>query len=487
MGFRTYTCKIARNCGGCEWLSVPYPIQLRRKQEEVESLLGDMAASCGARIDKICGVAGEPLAYRHKAATPFAPAGHGRIRCGFYAAGTHRIIPCEKCLVEDPRARKILNGVARVAERLHIPAYEEDRGIGVLRHAVVRCGYATDDVLLTLVTNVPELRGPDRVVAALREECPEVTSIVQNVNTRRTNAILGKQNRTLWGTGVMHDKLLGCTFEIGPSSFYQTNPEQTEVLYQLALEAAGFESGMSVLDAYCGTGTIGICAAAANSGVEVTGVERVASAVRCAERNARANGVAERCDFVAADATEWMSRKAGERHFDVVLMDPPRAGSTPEFLHGVADLAPERVVYVSCNVQTQARDLEILLSRGYRLQSVAPVDMFPHTKHVETVAVLSRKSASKSFIPVSISPKDMGLSEEKEQPTYANIRDYVQKTHGMKVSTLYVAQMKAECGLETQADRSGDKKQPKCPPEKREAILDAFRHFGLIGEDGTEE
>ena len=162
MGFRTYTCKIARNCGGCEWLSVPYPIQLRRKQEEVESLLGEMASDCGARIDKICGVAGEPLAYRHKAATPFAPAGHGRIRCGFYAAGTHRIIPCEKCLVEDPRARKILNGVARVAERLHIPAYEEDRGIGVLRHAVVRCGYATDDVLLTLVTNVPELRGPDR-------------------------------------------------------------------------------------------------------------------------------------------------------------------------------------------------------------------------------------------------------------------------------------------------------------------------------------
>ena len=390
MGFRTYTCKIARNCGGCEWLSVPYPIQLRRKQEQVESLLGDMAARCGARIDKICGVAGEPLAYRHKAATPFAPAGHGRIRCGFYAAGTHRIIPCEKCLVEDPRARKILNGVARVAERLHIPAYEEDRSIGVLRHAVVRCGYATDDVLLTLVTNVPELRGPDRVVAALREECPEVTSIVQNVNTRRTNAILGKQNRTLWGTGVMHDKLLGCTFEIGPSSFYQTNPEQTEVLYQLALDAADLESGMSVLDAYCGTGTIGICAAAANSGVEVTGVERVASAVRCAERNARANGVAERCDFVAADATEWMSRKAGEKHFDVVLMDPPRAGSTPEFLHGVADLAPERVVYVSCNVQTQARDLEVLLGRGYTLQSVAPVDMFPHTKHVECVATLRR-------------------------------------------------------------------------------------------------
>lgn len=391
MGFRTYTCKIARNCGGCEWLSVPYPIQLRRKQEQVQELLGPMAAEAGMTISKIRGMEGEPLAYRHKAATPFAPAGHGHMRCGFYAAGTHRIIPCEKCLVEDPRARKVLNGVGRVAEQLHIPAYEEDRGIGVLRHAVVRCGYATGDVLLTLVTNVPELRGPDRVVAALCEECPEVTSIVQNVNTRRTNAILGRQNRTLWGTGVMHDRLLGCTFEIGPTSFYQTNPAQTEVLYKLAIDGARLKPGMRVLDAYCGTGTIGICAAAATPGVEVTGVERVASAVRCAERNARANDVADRCGFVAADATEWMRRDGANQRFDVVLMDPPRAGSTPEFLHGVADLAPERVVYVSCNVMTQARDLQVLLDCGYALESVTPVDMFPHTKHVECVAVLRRK------------------------------------------------------------------------------------------------
>ena len=391
MGFRTYTCKIARSCGGCEWLSVPYPIQLRRKQEQVQELLGPMAAAAGVAIQKIRGMEGDPLAYRHKAATPFAPAGHGRMRCGFYAAGTHRIIPCEKCLVEDPRARKILNGVARVAEELHIPAYEEDRGIGVLRHAVVRCGYATDDVLLTLVTNVAELRGQDRVVAALRRECPEVTSIVQNVNTKRTNAILGRQNRTLWGTGVMHDRLLGCTFEIGPTSFYQTNPAQTEVLYQVAIGAGQLASGMRVLDAYCGTGTIGICAAAATPGIEVNGVERVASAVRCAERNARANDVADRCRFVAADATEWMRREGREQGFDVVVMDPPRAGSTPEFLHGVADLAPERVVYVSCNVVTQARDLEVLLARGYELESVAPVDMFPHTKHVECVAALRRK------------------------------------------------------------------------------------------------
>ena len=223
------------------------------------------------------------------------------------------------------------------------------------------------------------------------------------------------------------------------------------------------------------------------------------SAIRDARTNARHNGV-ENAEFVAGDATDFMCELAKEGVLGaespeegaragglVVLMDPPRAGSTEEFLRAAAALAPERIVYISCNPETQARDVEFLDSIGYAVVAVQPVDMFPHTDHIETVAVLSRKSASKSFIPVSISPKDMGLSKEKDQPTYANIRDYVQKTHGMKVSSLYVAQMKAECGLETQADRSGDKKQPKCPPEKREAILDAFRHFGLIGKDETEK
>ena len=388
MGYKTYTCPIARDCGGCEWLAVPYPIQLRRKQEQVEGLLGEMAATDGCKLEPIRGM-DEPLRYRHKAATPFAHARGGRVLCGFYAAGTHRIVPCADCLVEDERARRVLNAVARVAERLHVPPYDEDRGVGVLRHAVVRCGWQTDDVLLTLVTRVNELRGADRLVAEVRAACPEVTSIVQNVNDRRTNAILGRRCRTLFGSGHMHDKLLGCTFEIGPTSFYQTNPAQTEVLYRLALEgAAGAEH---VLDAYCGTGTIGICAAAALPVVRVTGVERVAAAVSCARRNAEANGVTDRCDFIAADATAWMADEGRGQHFDTVIMDPPRAGSTPEFLAGVAALAPGRVVYVSCNVVTQARDLELLRERGYRLTRVAPVDMFPHTKHVESVVTLERR------------------------------------------------------------------------------------------------
>ena len=387
MGYKTYTCPIARDCGGCEWLAVPYPIQLRRKQEQVEELLGEMVKADDAALEPIRGM-DEPVRYRHKAATPFAHARGGRVLAGFYAAGTHRIVPCEECLVEEPRARRALNAVAHAAEKLHIPPYNEDRGIGVLRHAVVRCGWKTEDVLLTLVTRVDELRGTDRLVSELRAEVPELTSIVQNVNDRRTNAILGRRCRTLFGPGFMHDRLLGCTFEIGPTSFYQTNPAQTEVLYQLALE--GVAGAEHVLDAYCGTGTIGICAASNSNEMQVTGVDQVTGAISCARRNAAANGVAKRCRFVAADATAWMAREGKDERFDAVIMDPPRAGSTSEFLGGIASLAPERVVYVSCNVVTQARDLELLRARGYRLTRVTPVDMFPHTKHVECVATLQK-------------------------------------------------------------------------------------------------
>lgn len=418
MGYRTYTCPISRSCGGCEWLAVPYPIQLRRKQEQVVSLLGGAAERDGAVVDEIFGM-DEPLRYRHKAATPFAHGGRGRVLSGFYAAGTHRIVGCRDCLVEDERARRVLNAVARVAERLHVPPYDEDRGVGVLRHAVVRCGYASDDVMLVLVTRTDELRGAQRLVDELRGECPELTTIVQNVNDRRTNAILGHRTHVLWGPGAMHDSLLGCEFEIGPTSFYQTNPEQTEVLYSLAIEGAmgagrgergagegdcgavasekdggvaGPEGGrVRVLDAYCGTGTIGICLASAWPEADVIGVEQVRGAVECARRNARANDVEDRCEFVAADATAWMRKEGRSRHVDVVVMDPPRAGSTPEFLSGVCELAPERVVYVSCNVVTQARDLEVLRAGGYRLERVSAVDMFPHTKHVESVCVLSRR------------------------------------------------------------------------------------------------
>ena len=401
MGYKTPTCSIARSCGGCEWLSVPYPIQLKRKQTQVEELLAPLASINNVTIEPIRGM-DKPLAYRHKAATPFAP-GKGRtVRSGFYASGTHKIIASKECLVEDGRARAILNDVAYLAGQFNIHAYQEDRGKGALRHGVVRCGYATDDVMLVLVVNGQHLPHEQEFIAALRKAHPELTSIFLNVNQKRTNAILGRETRLLWGSTSMSDKLLDCTFEIGPTSFYQTNPQQTEVLYQLAIDGALAGSKLAdaeqtsklrVLDAYCGTGTIGLCLAhaAEAQGINLllTGVDQVENNIQMARRNARNNKL--QAEFICDDATRYMQALAKDgQNFDVIILDPPRAGSTPAFLKATAQLAQKKIVYVSCNVVTQARDLKVLLDSGFAIERVTPVDMFPHTKHVECVVVLSR-------------------------------------------------------------------------------------------------
>ena len=406
MGYKTPTCSIARSCGGCEWLSVPYPIQLKRKQTQVEELLAPLASINNVTIEPIRGM-DEPLAYRHKAATPFAP-GKGRtVRSGFYASGTHKIIASKECLVEDGRARAILNDVAYLAGQFNIHAYQEDRGKGALRHGVVRCGYATDDVMLVLVVNGQHLPHEQEFVAALRKSHPELTSIFLNVNQKRTNAILGRETRLLWGSTSMSDKLLGCTFEIGPTSFYQTNPQQTEVLYQLAIDGAlagskladseqtgdAQASNLRVLDAYCGTGTIGLCLAhaaeAQGINLSLTGVDQVENNIQMARRNARNNKL--EAEFICDDATRYMQALAKDgQNFDVIILDPPRAGSTPTFLKATAQLAQKKIVYVSCNVVTQARDLKVLLDSGFAIERVTPVDMFPHTKHVESVCLMSR-------------------------------------------------------------------------------------------------
>ena len=406
MGYKTPTCSIARSCGGCEWLSVPYPIQLKRKQAQVEELLAPLASINNVTIEPIRGM-DEPLAYRHKAATPFAP-GKGRtVRSGFYASGTHKIIASKECLVEDGRARAILNDVAYLAGQFNIHAYQEDRGKGALRHGVVRCGYATDDVMLVLVVNGQHLPHEQEFVAALRKAHPELTSIFLNVNQKRTNAILGRETRLLWGSTSMSDKLLDCTFEIGPTSFYQTNPQQTEVLYQLAIDGAlagskladseqtgdAQASNLRVLDAYCGTGTIGLCLAhaaeAQGINLSLTGVDQVENNIQMARRNARNNKL--EAEFICDDATRYMQALAKDgQNFDVIILDPPRAGSTPTFLKATAQLAQKKIVYVSCNVVTQARDLKVLLDSGFAIERVTPVDMFPHTKHVETVVLMSR-------------------------------------------------------------------------------------------------
>lgn len=431
-------CPLMHACGGCSWIGMPYRKQLARKQQMVEELFGPVIAEFGWGIapDAVlgmrmldapgadggrAGLAGDvsaspalasdplrtatvtiadgklaaPRGFRHKAATPFAPGPEGTVRGGFYARGTHDIIEVPACPVEAPGARQILNDVARLAGKLGIPAYDEDRGQGILRYAVLRLGWRRPEGMLTLVTarrNVPELEELARQLAAAH---PQLTCIAQNINGRPGNAILGHETRPLWGSACMRDELLGCTFEISPTAFYQTNPQQTEVLYRLAIEGMGLRSGDVLMDAYCGSGTIGITAVhaarAAGRDVRLLGVERNPAGIADARRNAELNGLAGSCEFVAEDATSYLRRDANTgAHVDVLVMDPPRAGSTPEFLAAAAAMGPRRIVYVSCNPATLARDLADLGRAGYRLVRLTPVDMFPHTEHIEMVAVLER-------------------------------------------------------------------------------------------------
>ena len=336
-----------------------------------------------------------PRGFRHKAASPFAPTGKNHIASGFFARGTHHIVGVPDCCVEAPGARAILNSVARVAEACHIPAYEEDQCRGLLRYAIVRMGYHTDEVMLTIVTRERRMPHYRQFITALQNIDERITTVAQNINPKMTNAILGGESHILAGRARMRDRLLSCTFEISPTAFYQTNPEQTEVLYQLAIDGMDLKPGDVLLDAYCGSGTIGMCAAAEAkaAGVDITllGIERNHFGVRDAVRNAEVNDLCDRSRFIEADATEYLQHAArrGE-HVDVLALDPPRAGSTPAFIEAACAMAPRRIVYISCNPYTQERDLRLFAQGGYRMIRMTPVDMFPHTSHVETVAVLTR-------------------------------------------------------------------------------------------------
>lgn len=520
-------CPVQKKCGGCQLLQIPYEKQLEQKQEEMFRLFKPFS-NPHTIFSPISGM-DEPFYYRNKVTSPYVPgkklSSHSRddkradarqankrgslrknsnrtqgkgghpdreILYGMYAAGTHRVIPTDTCLLENKTAKRIILAIKHIMQRYHMEPYNEDTGKGFMRHAIVRVGHSSNEILVTVVTNESAFPGSRNFCRELVKRVPDITTIVQNVNTRQTNVILGQEEKTLYGPGFILDKLCGLSFRISSHSFYQVNSTQTEVLYRYAIQMAQLTGTETVLDAYCGTGTIGLVAAKGlpetpeAHAAQVIGVDNIESAITDAYNNARHNGI-ENATFETADAGDFMKKqaKAGNR-IDVLLMDPPRAGASEDFLKATCLLAPKRIVYISCNPKTQQRDAEYLIKEGYYLNRVQPVDMFPHTNHTETVAVLSRKSATKTFIPVTVSPKDMGLDEAKAQPTYENIRKYVKETHGLTVSTLNIAQMKAECGLEMECDRSGGKQQPKCPPEKREAILDAFRHFGMIEDDSSE-
>lgn len=486
-------CKLrAKNCGGCPLLGLDYAEQLKQKEEKVRALVGKYGP-----VHPIRGME-QPYHYRNKVISTFATGWGGKLTSGIYAANSHKVLPVESCLLQDEVLDKTMQAVRAAANACRYQPYDEDKGTGLVRHCLLRRGVATGQVMVVLVTAQPVLPGAKNFVKALLAEAAQrgvtVTTVVQNVNSRKTSVVLGEAEKVLYGKGFILDTLCGKTYAISPRSFYQVNPAQTAVLYGLAVEAAKLTGKEVVLDAYCGIGTIGLTAA--DHAKQVVGVELNRDAVQDAIGNARHNGV-KNARFFAADATRWIGEAAaaGEKA-DVIFMDPPREGSTPEFLASVARMAPKRVVYVSCNPVTLARDLATLTKLGYKAEGFTPVDMFPHTEHIETVVLLSHKKADSYIhidvefgegegkIPVDSIAKRAEAYKPKEKVTYKMIKEYIEAKYGFKVHTAYIAEVKRDLGLPMYDAPNAveELKQPrKHPtPEKVEAIKDALRYFAVI-------
>ncbi|MEY8355870.1 23S rRNA (uracil(1939)-C(5))-methyltransferase RlmD [Lachnospiraceae bacterium 54-53] len=375
-------CPVSRKCGGCQLLDMPYEKQLEQKQKQLEKLLKPYC-----RVSPIIGMK-DPNHYRNKVHAVFDHDRKGNPISGVYEANSHRVVPVESCLIEDRKADEIIGTIRGMLKSFKIRTYDEDTGYGLLRHVLIRRGFSTGEIMVVLVTASPVFPSKNNFVKALRDKHPEITTIIQNVNGRGTSMVLGDKEHVLYGKGYIEDILCGCRFRISSKSFYQVNPVQTEILYKKAIKAAGLTGKERVIDAYCGIGAIGIVAS--KLAKEVIGVELNREAVRDAVENAKINGI-KTVRFFCNDAGKFMVNMAesGERA-DVVFMDPPRSGSTEDFIESVAKMRPERVVYVSCGPETLARDLEYFRKKGYEAKKGWGVDMFPGTGHTETIVLLSR-------------------------------------------------------------------------------------------------
>ena len=474
-------CRLkAKKCGGCPMLGLDYAEQLKQKEAAVRKLVGKYGPVAPIRG------AENPCHYRNKVISTFAAGPGGKLVSGIYAAGTHKVLPVESCLLQDEVLDTVMQAVRAAASACRYQPYNEDKGTGLLRHCLLRRGVVSGQVMVVVVTAQPVLPGAKNFVRALLAEAEKrhvpVTTVVQNYNPRRTSVVLGEEEKVLYGKGFILDTLCGKTYALSPRSFYQINHDQTEVLYGLAVEAARLTGKEVVLDAYCGIGTIGLTAS--GRAKQVVGVELNRDAVRDAIGNARHNDV-KNARFFAADATQWITEAAaaGQRA-DVIFMDPPREGSTPQFIESVARMAPKRVVYVSCNPETMARDLALLTAKGYRAEGFTPVDLFPQTAHCETVVLLSKGEIDSKKVRVEFSLEDMDMSGFQKGATYEQIKAYVLEHTGLKVSSLYISQIKRKCGLDVgqnyNLSKKEDAKVPKCPPEKEAAIRDALKYFQMI-------
>ena len=375
-------CPLYRKCGGCQLQNLAYPQQLKWKQDAVSRLLGRFG-----KIEPIIGME-HPYHYRNKVQAAFALTKSRKIISGVYQSSSHRVVAVDHCLTEDEKADEIICSIRELMPGFRMVPYNEDTGYGFLRHVLVKRGFTSGQIMVVMVTAGPIFPAKKRFVQALRQLHPEITTILQNINPYQTSMVLGEEERVLYGPGYIEDTLCGCIFRISARSFYQINPVQTEKLYGKAIELAGLSGRERVIDAYCGVGTIGLVAS--RSAGQVIGVELNGDAVRDAIANAKRNGI-KNARFYQGDAGEFMRNMAQDGETaDVVFMDPPRAGSDEAFLSSLLVLCPERVVYISCNPQTQCRDLQYLVKGGYRVKKIQPVDMFPHTNHVETVCLLDK-------------------------------------------------------------------------------------------------
>ena len=376
-------CSVSKKCGSCQYQGVPYKEQLAVKQKRMKKLLGKFA-----NVKPIIGM-DDPFYYRNKVHAVFDRDKKGNIICGTYEAKTHKVVPIEECMIEDKISQEIIRTIRDMLKSFRIKTYDEDTGYGLLRHVLVRRGFSTDEIMVVLVIGSPIFPSKNNFVKALRKKYPQITTVVLNVNDKKTSMVLCERDIVIYGKGYIRDTLCGCTFRISPQSFYQVNPVQTEILYKTAIEYAGLGRKETVIDAYCGIGTIGLVAA--KRAKNIIGVELNPDAVRDARINAKENKITN-ARFYQGDAGEFMENMAenGE-HADVVFMDPPRTGSDKKFMSSVIKLNPSRIVYISCGPETLARDLEYLTKHGYDVRKIQPVDMFSFTDHCENICLLTKK------------------------------------------------------------------------------------------------
>lgn len=377
------SCKIARKCGGCQYQHLDYDKQLSIKQREMRELLG--------KYGKVLPIIGmeNPYYYRNKVHGVFDHDRRGNAYVGTYEANTHRVVAVEHCLIENEKSQQIIHTICGLLKSFKIKTFDEDTGYGLLRHVLVRTGFTTGEIMVVLVLGSPILPSKNNFIKALRKVHPEITTIVLNVNEKKTSMVLGNWEKPIYGPGFIKDVLCGCTFRISPKSFYQINPVQTEILYNKAMEFANLTGEETVVDAYCGIGTIGIIVA--KHAKNVIGVELNKDAVRDARINAKENKI-KNASFYQGDAGEFMEAMAArDEKVDVVFMDPPRAGSDKTFMDAAMGVKPKKIVYISCGPQTLANNLEYFEAKGYKVQKIQPVDLFPLTSHVESVVLMSRK------------------------------------------------------------------------------------------------